>query len=632
MMAAPTRHRNPAVVIAAWALLIAGSFLLFESGAVLYHYVVKNEFLWVRATPSTPAAPVPGPIGSSGLTLSPYFGYVNERSSGPTTTPAKPIGVGAEAEPASAHDCAKAPDINACRSFLDAHGIDWSPRLDPEWRINNHGFQSPYDYPVAIDPGAFVIGIFGGSVAFQYAFWASDRRSQVLKGLEQELGRPVVVLNFGIGGGKQPQQALQLAYFVGAGQRFDLILNLDGLNELYVGWLNANRDKIDPSMPAARILRTIGNNYSERLLAGNDDRRTRLTQSLRGWSERSQRTRLATVHYAADAMRQHYANRLVALEEELSLSTSTFPLLLTRKPDGGEAFADSVSENWSRNSITMAAVAASIDAHYIHVLQPNQYFSSKHFTDLEIAQRNVLGEGDAPLREIVPRGYLAYLKRADTLKKKGISFVSAVRLFDRVKEDIYYDWCCHFNERGHRLLDLLIQRTILLAIDPARHGSRIGQLDASIYANAKMEIAELLETTVNPPRDAGADNRRRMAAALLWLDEAERKGKAAADSLADYNEALKFLGSLYALDPKNKEVLNAHLRAYRARAALLGRTGAHQAQIGDLRSVIAVLGQLAALEPGDKAIAAAIDDADREIGLLKRKLTDRSPARSPKAH
>jgi len=612
-MAAPARHRSPAVAIAAWAVLIVGNLLLLELGAALYHYIVKKELIWARATPGAPAAPVPGAIGSSGLTLSPYFGYVNERPD-KSTAPAKPIGIGGTSETAASHDCATAPDVEACRSFLDSHGVAWQPRLHPEWRINNHGFQSPYDYPVAVDPGAFVIGVFGGSVAFQYAFWAADRRSQVLKGLEQALGRPVVVLNFAIGGGKQPQQALQFLYFAGLGQRFDLVLNLDGLNELYVGWLNTNRDALDASMPAARIVRTIGNDYSERLIAGSNDRRTGLTQARATWTERSQRTRLATVYYAANGMRQYYAGKLVALEEELARSKSAFPLLLAPKPVG-EDFAERVADTWSNNSIAMAAVAASIGARYVHVLQPNQYISSKQFTDREVGQRNVLGEGDAPLREIVPRGYLAYLKRADAMKKHGVNFVPAVRLFDRLNEDIYYDWCCHFNERGHRLLDLLIQRTVLLAVDPAKHASRVRQLDAAIASDAKLEVAELLNTTVSEVRDAGADDRRRVAAALQFLDTAEQKSTAI-DGLAAYTSAFNILGSLYARDPKNKALLDAYLRAYRSRAALLGRTGDRQGQIGDLRSVIAVLGQLAALAPGDKAIAQAIEDTNREIGGL----------------
>ena len=51
-------------------------------------------------------------------------------------------------------------------------------------------------------------------------------------------------------GYKQPQQALVLAYFLSIGQPFDLVINIDGLNEVALSPLN-NQQNLDISMPSA---------------------------------------------------------------------------------------------------------------------------------------------------------------------------------------------------------------------------------------------------------------------------------------------------------------------------------------------------------------------------------------------
>ena len=67
---------------------------------------------------------------------------------------------------------------------------------------------------------------------------------------------------------------------------------------------------------------------------------------------------------------------------------------------------------------------------------------------------------------------------------------------------------------------------------------------------------------------------------------------------ADYRRALSILAQLYAVDPKSKEILLTHLRAYRGLADAFATLGDRDSEIDALRSTMAVLGQLEALEPG----------------------------------
>ena len=51
---------------------------------------------------------------------------------------------------------------------------------------------------------------------------------QALQRLPQLAGKKVVVYNMAQGPGKQPQQLMELAYLIAAGQHIDLVLSLDG--------------------------------------------------------------------------------------------------------------------------------------------------------------------------------------------------------------------------------------------------------------------------------------------------------------------------------------------------------------------------------------------------------------------
>jgi hypothetical protein len=133
---------------------------------------------------------------------------------------------------------------------------------------NNWGFQADRDYPY-IRPDAYMVGIFGGSVAnFFYAMMRAD--------LERELSvllhRNVVILNFALGAGKQPQQVQILTFFSTIGQKLDLVLNIDCFNELTLPVRNARAnvataiplyDIIGPLRPDQRVASQIVE-YTER--------------------------------------------------------------------------------------------------------------------------------------------------------------------------------------------------------------------------------------------------------------------------------------------------------------------------------------------------------------------------------
>jgi len=132
---------------------------------------------------------------------------------------------------------------------------NYSPRLKPSRRIlpyfgfpeihhdtltlNEYGYivqdgfkgkQIPY-MPV---PGSneFIVGIFGGSIACAFYKDAVARLTEKLGNHPDLADCTVTVLNFSMGGSKQPESMIAHAYFTAIGQKFDLIINMDGMNDL----------------------------------------------------------------------------------------------------------------------------------------------------------------------------------------------------------------------------------------------------------------------------------------------------------------------------------------------------------------------------------------------------------------
>jgi hypothetical protein len=122
----------------------------------------------------------------------------------------------------------------------------------PRLQTNNFGFVSPRNYPVArVSDRQFLVGLFGGSVGLWFCEVGAPRLVEALQRHERFRGKEIVPLCFSHEGYKQPQQLLVLAYFLSLGQSYDLVINIDGFNEVALGSLNAARGP-DISMPVRR--------------------------------------------------------------------------------------------------------------------------------------------------------------------------------------------------------------------------------------------------------------------------------------------------------------------------------------------------------------------------------------------
>ena len=326
---------------------------------------------------------------------------------------------------------------------------------------NNFGFSSRFDYPfMKANDRQFVVGVFGGSVAAYFCRIGAGRFEDDLRRSFLKVGEPVT-LCFSHEGYKQPQQLLVLAYFLSIGQTFDVVVNIDGFNEVALGSIN-DRYGWDVSMPSHEHLDPLINLVNQATLTPAKlellSRIRRDEQRLNAVAARSNRTRFASVefvlrHYYV-LLRARYQRELVDFDALPSNPPSNSVVHVTPKvrARAGDAALLDIAANWRASSVLMQQLLAARGVPYVHVLQPNQYYSSRAFGDPE---RRIALNDASPFKPGAERGY-PFLEKA--LEPGALN---GVHLFDSEREAVYVDDCCHYTVVGNQRLADLVARGVL---------------------------------------------------------------------------------------------------------------------------------------------------------------------------
>lgn len=385
-----------------------------------------------------------------------------------TTSPANLESVEAPAENSEElTDYRFHPYFGYIRASRDIQSI-WENVDESLLTVNNHGLFSDRDYPFAkSQQNQFIIGIFGGSVSEEFALLYRDDLKKSLQQHPFFSDKEIVVLNFSRGGYKQPQQILVLTYFLTLGQEFDLIINIDGFNEITLGNRN-NIFDVDFTMPNRGVYNTLIN-LTDRSTLTSDKLQTlaqidRYKTRLNRLAQQMEQTPLASHHfileqYAALLQRQ-YSQELVKFNETRSADTDNSLIFVKRNnPKTQESdLYKYIANHWVTSSITMRDLLATQNIPYYHFLQPNQYYSNKVFSQ---AEANIALDNEHPYYPAARAGYPELIAASETLVKNQVNFYNAVPIFDSVAEPVYRDNCCHYNELGNQILaDFMAEKII----------------------------------------------------------------------------------------------------------------------------------------------------------------------------
>ncbi len=266
-------------------------------------------------------------------------------------------------------------------------------------------------------------------------------------------GRKVHIQRLARAGYKQPQQLTKLAYFLAHGCRPDVVLNLDGYNEIKLGIRNATvGSRID--FPSANHWQHLAANtqsgiqHQEEFVAMLVARRDFLVPCQTALQDRTFDSALTGRFLQNRAQRAFRA--LVAAESAYSDALAgagprKSQALTTEQRLG---FVESAVRLWSESSRGMHLLAEGVGATYIHCLQPSlQDPGSKIMTATE--RRKALAK-----QPIDPhfKGYYDELRSAGAaLARDGVDFLDLSHIFAEVEETLFYDHV-HVGTAGNRRL------------------------------------------------------------------------------------------------------------------------------------------------------------------------------------
>lgn len=333
-------------------------------------------------------------------------------------------------------------------------------------RDYNDAFRKHYGYdtnfaPVAArSPDTLVIALFGGSVAMHvhHALEAAFAKALAAAG---DARKPALV-NFALGGYKQPQQLMALDYFLALGAQYDVVVNLDGFNEVVLPYAENLPEAVSPFYPRIWNQRVSDNLDAGRLkaLAGIVEARGHLEDIVADLSlpilSRSAAWGLWSSWRAA-----RWQGRVIALNAALRAGDAK-PFLETGPPfdnaDPGKTMA-ALAAFWARSSRLMQAASQASGSAYFHFLQPNQYVAGAK--PLSPEEKATAYTPDAPYAKAAVLGYPALSEAGRELAASGVPFFDATGVFAGRAETLYLDACCHVNEAGNAILAAFIADTVL---------------------------------------------------------------------------------------------------------------------------------------------------------------------------
>ena len=295
-----------------------------------------------------------------------------------------------------------------------------------------------------------LVGLFGGSVAGEVTPALQQALSRYFS--DNDLSRRPVALPLNYITMQQPQQVMIAVHALLLGGHFDLIINLDGFNEMDLP-PQEYQDGRYPHFP--RYWNFLMNlSAVEQRLAG------RIGLLREQQAELRRRGAVFPLRYTAiygianSYRRQRIEGEIIQLNIQLVTARAAYSLERSGPglewPHPERELYPAVARAWYRSSLLLAELAELAGAEYYHFLQPNQYVpGAKPLTneELECCYRQD-GRWIGVYRDIYPRS----VGLLEKLPQQEVNYFDLTPIFRDNRETLYRDYCCHYNERGNELL------------------------------------------------------------------------------------------------------------------------------------------------------------------------------------
>ena len=333
--------------------------------------------------------------------------------------------------------------------------------------VNSLGFQDVGESVHPRSEGEFILGIAGGSVAWQSSFAGEEIFRQGLQNHAKLEGKKIRIVRMAMSGYKQPQQLMAYSYIKVLGGHFDAVVNIDGYNEAALAVAengHSGTSVVYPRSWKTRMITVIDPRQFE-----SSDRLLRL---------RAHRQRIAQNVVSSRFAWSPLVNLVWHIRDQMALRELTSLGMEVSKSHRGsfvrngpvesgltdEDIDNAAVDVWMRSSIQMHHLCASSNTPYLHVLQPNQYMTDSKPT-LSALELEEYYDPEMETSQAVQRLYPVMCKRGEELQRMGIAFSNQTQLFAGESDTIYCDYFCHYNERGNRMLARAVLKDLLALLD-----------------------------------------------------------------------------------------------------------------------------------------------------------------------
>jgi len=333
--------------------------------------------------------------------------------------------------------------------------------LDPKrnYNVSDFGFWDDVNPMISRTNDRLIIGIFGGSFAGGTYGYGRENLINALKAT----GKNIVVLNFAMGGYKQPQQLLALTYFLSLGAKFDLVINIDDFNEVALPPSENIPKNVFPIYPRGWYFRVAA--ASDQQAVMEIARLIGLDQKRKNWAQVFEKTRL---YYSVTAcLLWRAVDRLLESKKITSL------LALKRDRKVNEAYVvtgpqvsfandgalyDYLATIWKHSSLQMHLICQGNSIRYYHFLQPNQYVEGSK--PMRTGEKDIAINDNQIYRPGVIKGYPFLRHYGADLVSLGVKFHDLTMTFVEIEDVLYNDDCCHVNAEGYRIIGNIIGNII----------------------------------------------------------------------------------------------------------------------------------------------------------------------------
>jgi len=297
-----------------------------------------------------------------------------------------------------------------------------------------------YHVPDLVEPEDIKILILGGSVATHLShnhsndqfIINSDKYNKFdifQKTLNSRLNTTKFkVFNAAIPGGKQPQQLFKFNYLLLNGYKFDIVINIDGLNELALS--------IAENIPIKNNV-IYPRQYSRQIKAFNKN--INCTKNSNKSIHDKSIFPIKELYNLFIIYSCH--KKIYGVKNQID---TDFYLLSKFKDEKFEIKLNKVINLWEKSSQMISELSKSYQFDYIHVLQPNQYFENSKPLTKEEQEISNFKKYEEPIK-----------KYYDKFKIQNINSkykFDARYIFESNNENLYRDYCCHLNNKGMYLL------------------------------------------------------------------------------------------------------------------------------------------------------------------------------------